>query len=228
MAGALGVHALTVATCLTVQNRHGLERLHLTPVGLLRDCLRVAVADGPVHAIKLGLAGAPEILRAVLEFTSEHLPTTPVIVDPVLGVTSGGLEVGEDLVAEYLTSLPMITVLTPNLPELERLAPDGVGQLIAGGCPNVFVTGGHGKDATVEDRLVTGSDELTIRHSRLDTGPVHGTGCALASAVAAHLAGGLAVEEACRHAVADLVESLCRTPDSVDGFPVPLVITASR
>lgn len=228
MAGAIGVHALTVATCQTVQSRHGFEGLHLTPVELLRECLRVAFADGPVHAIKLGLVGAPATLRVVLEFVSDHSSTTPVIADPVLGATSGGLEAGEDLVREYLTSLDKITVLTPNLPELDRLAPAGASQLVAGGCPNVFITGGHGSGAIVEDRLVTNAGEVTIRHPRLDIGPVHGTGCALASAVAAHMALGDSVEEACRHAVADLVESLRRTPDSSDGFPVPLSIAASR
>ena len=230
MAHAHGVHPLTVATCLTVQNRSGFRALNPVPANILRDTLHSAFDDGPVHAIKVGLCGTAEIVQEVFAMCSDAATFTgQIVVDPVLAATSGGLVTGDELVAAYREILPAIGLLTPNLEELERLAPGGVEELLDGGCTHVLVKGGHGTDtAVVSDRLVTAAGTLTLRHPRIDVGPIHGTGCALATAAAARLAKGADLEGACRGAVADVVKSLGRTAPSSDGRPVPLAISASR
>lgn len=230
MAQTLGVHPLPVATCLTVQNRRGFVSSHATSEALLRDSIRAAVEDGPVHAVKVGLVGDSAQLSVALEACAKALPDVPVVVDPVLAATSGGLATAEELVEAYRAQLPRIAVLTPNLPELERLVPGGAADLLAAGCRHVFVTGGHGSaaDGVIEDRLFSRSGVVTVRHPRIERGPIHGTGCALASSVASRLAHGEDVEAACRGAVDDLVACIERTPASADGLPVPIVISASR
>lgn len=230
VAHALGVHPMPVATCLTVQNRHGFVSSHATSEELLCASIRAVFDDGPVHAVKLGLVAGGSQLATVLDACATAIPDVPVVVDPVLSATSGGMATPDELVSAYREQMPRIHVLTPNLPELERLAPDGVADLLELGCPHVFLTGGHAPvaDDAIEDRLFTAEGVVVVRHPRIDIGPVHGTGCALATALASRLARGEAVESACRSAVDDLIASLERTPNSTDGLPVPLVVSASR
>lgn len=219
-AAALGVFPLTVATCSTIQNRHAFECLHLVGEPVLKASLRVAIDDGPLHAVKIGLVGAPRTLDLVLEVCAARLDGVPIVVDPVLSATAGGLCTDEDLVAAYRRWLPRITVITPNHQEATRLAPAGVDALVRE-CP-VLLTDGHGDGEVVEDRLVDETGSHSFRHPRIDAGPVHGTGCALSTSVAAGLASGLDLPEACRAGVEFVGACLRRTPRSIDGLPVPL------
>jgi hydroxymethylpyrimidine kinase/phosphomethylpyrimidine kinase len=229
MAHILGVHGLAVVTTVTVQNRHGFVAAHPASVEVLRESLRAAVGDGPVQAIKLGMIADAGQLPVVMDECAAQLPGVPIVVDPVLSATSGGMVPAAELVAAYLAQMPRIRVLTPNIPELAQLAPGGPTALLELGCPHVFVTGGHAEgDAAIEDRLCTAEGVVVVRHPRLHRGPIRGTGCALATAVASRLAHGDPVEAACRGAVEVLIESIGRTAASTDGLPVPLDITAAR
>lgn len=189
---------------------------------VLRGSLRAAMADGPVHAIKIGMVGVPRTLDLILETCAERLPTVPVVVDPVLSATAGGLGADEELVRAYLRCLSGITCITPNHQEVVRLAPTGV-EALAEDCA-VLLTDGHGVGEVVEDRLLEGRDSHSFRHPRIDSGPVHGTGCALSTGVAVGLAAGHELPEACRRAVEFVAACLGRTRRADDGLPVPLRI----
>jgi len=224
---ALGCVPLTVPTCLTVQNRR--EFASAQPVGadLLRDMIRAAVADGPIDAVKIGLlgeAGNVELLAEELD----PLASLPVVVDPVLSATAGGWLPGGAWTRSYRSGFAdLAPIMTPNLPELGRLTAEGPQDLLSLGYGAVLVTGGHGTEKTVEDHLWTSAGDVVFSHPRLRVGSVHGTGCALASALACGLARGLDVEAASGGAIAFVSQCLRLTEAGRAGGTVPLVISGT-
>lgn len=190
--GALG---LPIALVLTVQNRFGFRRLAAVDEDLWQDALAVALADGELHAVKTGLLADAAQVEAVAR-TLRPLEV-PLVVDPVLSATAGGLDPGGDVAAAYRRHLlPLAAVATPNRDELAALAPDGVAALLRSGCRAVIVKGGHGDGATARDVLHTEAGERAVEHPRMPVGRVHGTGCAFAAALAAQLAAGVPMAEA--------------------------------
>ena len=213
---------LTVATCITVQNRNRFESMHPVDIDLVRRCLHAVVEDGPVHAVKLGLMPDARTLEATVEVVAQSLGDVPLVVDPVLSSSAGGLHVDPDLAAAYREMLPMVTVLTPNQAELVRLAPEGVRQLLGAGCSGVLVTNGDGREEDVTDRLYRLENMSEFVHPRLPVGRVHGTGCALATTVAVHLARGEDIEQATSTAVRIVGRCLEATTPGTNGELVPL------
>ncbi len=213
---------LTVATCITVQNRNRFESVHPVDIALVRRCLHAVVEDGPVHAVKLGLMPDARTLQATVEALATSLAEVPLVVDPVLLSTASGMRADPELAAAYREMLPMVTVLTPNQAELGRLAPQGVQQLLGAGCGGVLVTNGDGREEEVTDRLYRLDDMSEFVHPRLPVGRVHGTGCALATTVAVHLARGEGLEEASATAVRIVARCLEATTPGTNGELVPL------
>lgn len=230
---ALGCHALTVVTAVTVQDSAGVEEVVPMDDDLLVDQARVLLADMPVAAFKIGVMGSIENIAAIAEIISDY-PDVPVVLDPVLSSGRGDELADEDMViALQELLLPLTTVLTPNSLEARRLAQadddddDGgdfadeddlddddesaeddhrgvatpsldqcARQLIAAGCGHVLLTGTHESTARVANVLYGPSG--VIRRDEWDRlpGSYHGSGCTLASAVAAWLAHGLDIGEA--------------------------------
>lgn len=221
------VDGLPVALACTVQNRHGFRRLAAVPADLWQQALAAALADGEVHAIKIGLCGEVAQLVDLAAALAPLIGQVPVVVDPVLSATAGGFAPGSDLVAAYRRDLlPLATVVTPNLPELGALAPAaGSDELLRLGSGAVLLKGGHGGGETVVDRLHHVGGQCDFRHARLPVGPVHGTGCALASALAAQLARGAELDAAAAAAV-QFVHACLQTmgPADASGLPRPLVL----
>jgi hydroxymethylpyrimidine/phosphomethylpyrimidine kinase len=221
--------ALPVATALTVQNRSGMRAVNPTPSDLIARSFAAAVDDGPVDAVKVGLLAAADQVRLVHDLLVRLRGRVPIVVDPVLSATAGGFEPGRGLAAALAERLvPLATVLTPNLPELELLAGAlGAPALLGRGCGAILVKGGHGTAAEVRDELFTTGGIRAFEHARLPVGPVHGTGCALASALAAGLAHGVPLEAACEQAVR-LVQQALRAMGvaAKGGLPRPLWLPA--
>ena len=226
MIHARGGVPLAVPACLTVQNRFGVRSVQRTAADLLAAMTAAALEDGPVHAVKVGMladSAAVEEVTGLLEPLRQR--GVPIVVDPVFSATAGGWEAQQELIVAYRQHLaPRATVLTPNIPELELLAGGDPASVLASGCDSLLVKGGHGVGTVVEDRLWTGSGEVVFRHPRLDLGPVHGTGCALASALACSLGAGLSVEDACRIAITTVGRCLAATTPAADGAAAPLAV----
>ena len=219
-----GAQPLPIAIVLTAQNRHGLQALNPVPPAVWQRALRAALADGEVHAVKVGLLGSTATVAAVAEALTTLRGRVPIVVDPVMSATAGGFEAPAALAEAYRAQLlPLASVLTPNRPEalfLYGLRPEIA---LALGCGFVLEKGGHGDGAFVEDRL-HGPDLATrFRRPRLPVGPVHGTGCALATALATKLAQGADVASACAMA-GDWLFSLLQAlgPAPATGLPRPL------
>ena len=198
---ALGGHPLTVVTGVTAQDTRGVEALRaLEPDWILRQARRV-LADMPVDAFKIGVLGSAANASAVAQVLAEH-PRTPVVLDPVLSSGRGDALSDESTLQALRSELiPRTTVVTPNSLEARRLAgaaanaplEDCAAALLALGCAHVLVTGTHEPGEEVVNTLYSrGAAPRASRWPRL-AGEYHGSGCTLASALAALLSGGMDV-----------------------------------
>ena len=194
----LGCHPLTVLTALTVQDTHGVQRLQAVDAELVAEQARCLLAELPVAAFKLGVLGSAANAAVVADMLSARA-RVPVVLDPVLASGRGdALADGALLEALRARLAPLATVITPN--SLEARALGGVDALLALGCRYVLVTGTHADTPEVVNTLHDARG--VVREDRWPRLPAsyHGSGCTLASAIAARLALGDAVPEAVRAA----------------------------
>ncbi|MBU1345783.1 MAG: bifunctional hydroxymethylpyrimidine kinase/phosphomethylpyrimidine kinase [Alphaproteobacteria bacterium] len=218
---ALGGYAATAITAITVQNTLGVHGVHPLPLDLIEAQARAVLDDIGADAIKTGMLGSVEVVErvaAILDSTP-----TPVVVDPVM-VAKGGAALLDAGAVEAVRSLmiPRAALLTPNAPEAEALTgvlvADLDGQRRAGaallemGAGAVLMKGGHVPGPTVVDLLVTASGETMLEGPRIDTTSTHGTGCTLASAIAAGIAQGRTLEQATAEGWAYVAEAIRRAP----------------
>ncbi|BDV00860.1 hydroxymethylpyrimidine/phosphomethylpyrimidine kinase [Thermodesulfomicrobium sp. WS] len=201
---ALGAYALTVITAVTAQNTRGVRAVHPVPLDMVAAQVEAVLEDIPVAAVKTGMLADPAVVELVAA-TLERMPAVPVVVDPVMVAQSGDRLVSEAAAAAVRELLlPRAWVLTPNLPEASVLLGREVAagdicaaqDLRAMGPRFVLLKGGHGTGAVCEDVLVGPHGAQRMVAPRLPTPNTHGTGCTLASAIAAGLAQGLGVPEA--------------------------------
>ena len=216
---ARGVHGLSVVTAITSQNTRGVSAVHAVPLSHIRSQLAALFDDFPIAAVKTGMLGSAAITRLVAREMAARKPAW-LVVDPVMIATSGARLLDEDAV-EALTEelIPLADLLTPNLPEAEALLGhpiktaaqfDAAGEaLLMLGAGAVLLKGGHAKGNEVVDRYYDARGVLELRHPRLPR-EGHGTGCTLASAIAAELACGRSPRSAVRRAVAYVHRALQR------------------
>ena len=197
---AMGAHPLCAVTALTVQDTHGVYRVQPVDAELVAEQARRALDDIPAAAFKLGVLGSAANARAVAAVLAEHRDV-PVVLDPVLASARGDALAAEEM---FEALLPMATLVTPNSVEARRLAAgassleDCARTLTRLGCRYVLVTGTHEPTREVVNRLYDARGEVRAdRWPRLP-GSYHGSGCTLASAIAAALALGASVPDAVR------------------------------
>jgi hydroxymethylpyrimidine/phosphomethylpyrimidine kinase len=205
---SLGCHPLSIVTAITVQDTAGVDSVMPLDAEWVADQARAVLEDMPVHAFKIGLLGSVEIIAAVAEIISDY-PHIPLVMDPVL--TSGR---GDELANEEMIDamrellLPQVTLLTPNSLEARHLAQQeddhhGVSldlslcaqRLLDMGCAYVLITGTHENSVQVINTLFAANGIVrNDKWERLEN-TYHGSGCTLASAIAASLANGLSIDE---------------------------------
>lgn len=186
---ALGAHPAPVASLVTVQDTRALERMEPLAPELVAAQAAAVLADMPVAAIKLGALGTAAIGEAVAGVLARH-PAIPVVTDPVLAASEGGPLSEPELIMVYRESiLPRSVLATPNRHELEALAPgDGAAELLALGLPACLVTGGEGGGQRILHELHTLEGIELLPGGVRRSGVFHGSGCTLASAIAARIA----------------------------------------
>ena len=215
---AHGVHGLSAIAALTAQNTRGVAAVHVPPIDFLRAQIDACFEDFEIGAVKLGMLATAGVIHAVADALESHRPSM-VVVDPVMVATSGAKLLADDALDALRTRLlPLATVLTPNIPEAELLlgrsirsgddADDARAQLRALGCHAVLLKGGHLDEGdSVADRYDDGHESAVFVHRRIDI-EGHGTGCTLASAIAANLCLGLPLPKACAAAIDYVFEAL--------------------
>ncbi len=206
---AYGVHGAAAITTVTAQSAGGVWALHPLPPDLVQAQIESALADLRPRAIKVGMLGPPELVRAIREALRSS--SVPVVLDPVGSASSGRSFLWADTLAEQIAPLlDRIALLTPNLPEARDLA---AGEAIDSWCSRrafpVLLKGGHASGRRIEDRLYRpGETPRHFIHERLELLSARGTGCILSSAVAAGLALGRSLEDAVDGAIRYLQSTL--------------------
>jgi hydroxymethylpyrimidine/phosphomethylpyrimidine kinase len=217
---AHGVHGLSAIAALTAQDTRGVAAVHVPPVAFLRAQIDACFGDFRVGAVKLGMLATAEVIHAVADALERWRPPQ-VVLDPVMVATSGAKLLADDaLDAMRARLVPLATIATPNIPEAELLlgtriadaasADAALHALLACGPMAVLLKGGHLDEGDlVVDRFADASGQTRFTHGRLGV-EGHGTGCTLASAIAANLCLGLAPREACAAATDFVARALVR------------------
>jgi len=198
-ASAFGLRSSVAVTAVTVQTHTRVERIEQMPPELVAEQMRAAFAANPIAAVKIGMLGTAATIDTVASVLASSLPV-PVVLDPVLASTSGRQLLDDGAVDALKRRLfPLCTLLTPNLPELALLtglplasSEGGIirqtAMLFETGAPAILVKGGHATGASATDLLLLpGREPIRFEASRIAVS-MRGTGCMLASAIAAHLA----------------------------------------
>lgn len=216
-----GLRACLAVTAVTVQTHDAVERVEQMPPDLIAAQMRAAFAANAIAAVKIGMLGSVDAVTAVASVLASRLPL-PVVLDPVLASTSGRALLPMAAVEILKRRLmPLCTLVTPNLPELALLSGkpaaaseagiiDQAGSLFESGVHALLVKGGHGEgNRSVDLLLRAGSKPSRFEAPRLDVS-MRGTGCMLASAIAAGLALGDDLETAIGKAKSHVFEKLER------------------
>ncbi len=222
---ALGVYGASVITAVTAQNTNGVAAIHEVPPGFVTAQIDAVLSDLAVNAVKIGMLGNAATIAAVAAALDRYRQTN-VVLDPVMAATSGERLLAPDAVAALRTELmPRALLITPNLAEAARLLDESeaadeaamtvqAGRLVAGGANAVLLKGGHLRGEESVDILVARSEITRFAARRIATRNTHGTGCTLASAIAAGLAKGQELVTAVR-AAKDFVTAAIAAADCV-------------
>lgn len=218
---ALGVHGTCAVTAVTAQDTTGVHRVVPMDAGDVRAQIRAVLDDLPVAAAKTGMLGSAEVAHVVADLLAGSLP---LVVDPVLVATSGAVLGDAALVRAYReVLLPRADVVTPNRDEAAALTglppdtdPEELALTVHALGPAVVLTGGKpggepGSElgsGTCRDLVVRDGAVTVLEHPSVETTNDHGTGCTYSASLAVHLAGGLDLETAARHAQAFVAEAL--------------------
>lgn len=218
---ALGVYGATAITAITAQNTKGVNsQLAISPEMVYNQIVAV-VEDIAPSVIKIGMLANKEVAMVVADALSRY--NIPTILDPVMVSSSGHRLLSPDaqeVVKERL--LPLSTLVTPNIPEMEALTAmslttaeeklQAAQYLLSLGAQAVLLKGGHEEGDTKCDTLyeLDGRNitQLHLSTPTVATKNIHGTGCTLSSAIAAFMARGLALREAVQEAKNYITEAI--------------------
>ena len=200
----LGAFAATAITALTAQNTEGVHGVLPIDPAFIRQQMEVVLDDIGADAIKTGMLHDAAVIDTVAAVIAERAAAIPLVLDPVMAAKGGAPLIQADAIDALKNRLvPRAAVLTPNLPEAEILCGRAINDvaamreaaqvLLALGCGAVLLKGGHLDGDTVHDVLASDTGVTEWTSPRITTRHTHGTGCTLASAIAAGLAQGMAV-----------------------------------
>jgi hydroxymethylpyrimidine kinase/phosphomethylpyrimidine kinase len=224
---AAGAHCCTVVTCVTAQNTKAVSSIYPVPPTEVERQLKAVFSDVRVDAVKTGMLFNAGIVKTVASRLKGY--DGPTVVDPVLVATTGGSLHDEGFLEELRRRLvPLATLVTPNLLEAEalsgirvrdkRTARRAADAILGEGADAVLIKGGHAGSTMATDFLFVDGEVISISSPRVET-EVHGTGCALASTIAAHLAQGHPLEDAVRASKAMVFRAILEREKVGRGIP---------
>ena len=220
---ALGGFAMTAITALTAQNSLGVHAIHPVDSDFIAQQMAVVLDDIGADSLKTGMLHNAEVIGVVAGMITAKAAALPLVADPVM-VAKGGASLLDNSAHSALIEriVPLASVLTPNAPEAAALAgievTDENSQRAAGetlramGARAVLVKGGHIDGPQIVDLLVTGDGVIRFESPRIETAHTHGTGCTLASAIAAGLAQGMDLPAAVSRARNYVIAAIAAAP----------------
>ncbi|MBF0269478.1 MAG: bifunctional hydroxymethylpyrimidine kinase/phosphomethylpyrimidine kinase [Alphaproteobacteria bacterium] len=220
---ALNAYAATAITAITVQNTLGVSDVFAIPTKVIQAQMEAVLSDIGADCLKTGMLSQSDVIETVASTIRHHAPHVPLVVDPVM-VAKGGasLLAKEATMALIEELLPLASLITPNAPEAEALtgmkieSPADFGpvaeRLAQMGAKAVLLKGGHVLGETVVDLLYMGGKTQRFASPRIESNNTHGTGCTLASSIAAGIAQGLALPQAVARARAYVWQAIATAP----------------
>ncbi len=210
---AHGVYGMSVVTAITAQNTLEVTAVEEISPELVSAQIDAVFDDIGVDAVKIGMLSSAAVVRAVASRLRYWRPKD-IVLDPVMVAKSGDPLLRDDAVEALMSDLlPLATLVTPNLPEAERLTHVTLGDTVSSEAlveaaralaqrgPAVLIKGGHGRGDEILDLLLDSGGVRRFAHDRLDSSSTHGTGCTLSSAITARLASGEDLRSAVRGAI---------------------------
>lgn len=230
-------HPCTVLSALTAQNSLEVRAIEPCSAAMFRHQLQVLADDLMPNAIKTGMLASAEQVRTLATFYQEHLAGIPLIIDPVTISTSGKTLADKQVVNAICSDLlPLATLITPNITELELLCGNKIQcaedteiaarNLLQQGVQAVLVKGGHAdwQQQSATDYFYSNALTFTLTQPRQDTVHSHGTGCTMASAIAALIAQRASVADAVIEANAYIARGLS-VSNAIGSGPGPMTHT---
>lgn len=204
---ALGAFGATAITALTAQNTQGVFGIHAVPTDFIRQQMELVLDDIGADCVKTGMLATVPIIEAVAASLDSHAGGVPLVVDPVMVAKGGAPLLAPDATQALIALLVRrAAVITPNLPEAEVLLGRSITgiadmepaarDLLALGCGAVLLKGGHLDGDRLVDVLASAEGVVSFASARLDSTATHGTGCTLASGIAAGIAQGMPLADA--------------------------------
>jgi hydroxymethylpyrimidine/phosphomethylpyrimidine kinase len=220
---AMGGHAAAAITAITVQNTLGVSAVQALGDDIILAQIQAVLDDIGTDTIKTGMLGSAGLIEKLVAMIKDKAADKPLIIDPVMVATSGDALIDDHAamaIRDHL--LPLATLVTPNIPEAEALTGGKVtdlgSQIAAGeelmemGAGAALIKGGHLSGDIMRDVLVSARGMNIMERPRIDTQHTHGTGCTLASAIAALMAQGVALPDAVQSAGDYLHEAINHAP----------------
>ncbi len=202
----LGQYAATAITAVTVQNTNGVTGIEAIAPETVAAQMRAVIGDIGVDVVKTGMLHDAAVTETVLAVLDDAAFGGDLVVDPVMVSTSGSLLLETDAVEALKQLIAHSSLVTPNVPEAQALTGRSIedtddmraaaADILEIGAEAVLIKGGHLTGPQVTDLLLSARGEWRITSDRIDTRHTHGTGCTLASAVAAGLSVGKSLEGA--------------------------------
>ena len=213
---AVGAFGTSAVTAVTAQNTRGVESTHVLPVEEVEAQVEAVLSDFDVRAVKTGMLATEPVVSSVADRAADL--DVPLVVDPVMVAATGDRLLDPGAEDAYGDLLAAATLATPNADEAEVLtgievvdhasAVEAGERLLETGVDAALVKGGHVPGDAVRDALVTHDGVETFEHARVDTDATHGSGCTLASAIAARLACGDGLDDAVEAGVSFLARAV--------------------
>ncbi len=204
---ATGTYGTNVVTAIAVQNTCGVRSCHPISLACIQAQLEAIFDDIRPDAIKIGMLFSAQIIEQVSSFLQKAAHHIPIVLDPVMVAKSGDHLLEKDAIDAMKTHcIPIVDILTPNLPEAKTLLPnheDKIGLahgLLDLGCRAVLLKGGHEVSLSADDLYMTHHMSEMLTAPRIISNNTHGTGCTLSAAITSYLAQGFSPLEACKKA----------------------------
>jgi len=209
---ACGCYAMSSITAITVQNTTGVRGVYPVPLEAVSGQISSVLDDIGADAVKIGMLHSSEVIKTVKD-TLEKYKIKNIVLDPVMVATSGDKLLKDEAIETLKNYLmPVVRVITPNIPEAEILLgkkihsqkelPQMAKELSLNRSVSVLLKAGHLTDNKLIDIFYNAENDriIALKTKKINTKNIHGTGCTLSSAIASFLAHGLPLNDAVREA----------------------------